>query len=150
VTPSIEDLNHPDLRVRIETAQALIEADALTEIIAAFDHAELEIRWRAAAAAGRIGMKEAVPGLVALSRGAVYEIKFNCMWALGQIGEVSVIPYLLDILHADEEESPDIRYNAALALARLGQSGVLQEALNDASHPAYRVAHAALGAARYF
>lgn len=52
--PSIEDLNHPDLRVRIETAEMLIEAGALTEIISAFNHAELEVRWRAAAAAGRM------------------------------------------------------------------------------------------------
>lgn len=64
-------------------------------------------------------MKAAIPGLVDLSRGAVYEIKFNCMWALGHIGETSVIPYLLG-LHASEEEEPDIRYNAALGLSPLG------------------------------
>ncbi len=148
--PSIEDLNHPDLRVRIESAEMLIKAGALTEIISAFNHAELEVRWRAAAAAGRMGMKEAIPGLVELSRGAVYEIKFNCIWALGHIGESNVIPYLLEILHAGDDESPDIRYNAALALARLGHSSALQDALSDAAHPAHRVAHAALGAARYF
>jgi HEAT repeat protein len=148
--PSIDDLNHADLRVRIETAEAFIQAGAIADVIAAFTHPELEVRWRAAAAAGRMGRKEAIPGLVDLSRGAVYEIKFNCIWALGHIGETGVIPYLLEILHAGEDESPDIRYNAALALARLGQSSALQDALKDASHPAYRVAHAALGASHYF
>jgi HEAT repeat protein len=150
MTPTIEDLNHPDLRIRIETAEALIQAGASAALIAAFDHPELEVRWRAAAAAGRLGVREAVPALVALSRGAVYEIKFNCMWALGKIGDSSVVPYLLDILHAGEDESPDIRYNAALALARLGQQNALHHALKDPSHPAFRVAHAALGAAGYF
>jgi HEAT repeat protein len=150
--PTIEALNHPDLRIRIETAEAFIQSGsaALPLLIDAFNHPELEIRWRAAAAVGRMGAREAAAPLVALSQGAVYEIKFNCMWALGHIGDTRVIPDLLAVLQAGEDESPDIRYNAALALARLGESRALKAAVNDATHPAHRVAHAALAAAEYF
>lgn len=152
MTPSIEDLNHPETRVRIETAQAFIKEGiaSLPVLIAAFENPDPEIRWRAAAAAGWIGATSAVTALVKLSRDVLYETQFNAMWALGQIGDTSVVPYLLEILHADETESPDIRYNAALALARLGSLEALQAASLDATHVAYRVAHSALGAARYF
>jgi HEAT repeat protein len=150
--PAVEDLNDAEVCIRIETTQALVEAGrvALPTLIAALEHPELEVRWRAAAAAGWVGESEAIPALIRLCRDVTYESQFNCTWALGQIGDPSAIPYLLEILHGGEEILPDIRYNAALALARLGSMEALEEALNDASHPAYRVAYAALGAARYF
>jgi HEAT repeat protein len=150
--PAVEDLNHTQTRVRIETADAFMQTGttALPTLLAALEHPALEVRWRAAAAAGWIGSPEAIPAIIQLCHDNVYESQFNCTWALGQIGDSAAIPYLLDVLHGGEEIVPDIRYNAALALARLGSTEVLRDALKDTSHPTYRVAHAALGAARYF
>jgi len=148
----IEQLNHPHLRPRLEAAAALMDAgsDSLDVLIAALDHEQVEIRWRAAAALGWIGEARAIPALVKRGAGEGYEAKYNITWALGQIGDRAAIEPLLDIVHGGESESPDIRYNAALALARLGQAETLRQSLVGSPEAVYRVAHAALAVYEYF
>lgn len=148
---SIDNLNHPTLRTRLEAAAALMDAGtgALDLLVAALDHEQVEVRWRAAAALGWIGDPRAIPALVRRGIGEGYEVKYNITWALGQIGDTAAIQPLLDIVHAGDHESPDIRYNAALALARLGQAGTLRQSLVDSPEAVYRVAHAALAAYEY-
>lgn len=147
----IEDLNHTETRKRIEAMSAFRQMGegALPELVAAFEHPALEVRWRAAATLAWLGSAKAVQPLVTLNQGAIYEIKINCTWAMGQINDASAVPHLLSILHAGEDESPDVRYAAALGLARLGQHDALRAAMEDSSPEAYRVAHAALLSAAY-
>jgi bilin biosynthesis protein len=147
----VENLNHPNLRQRLEAAAHLMKggAAALEPLIDALNHEQVEVRWRAAAVLGWIGDPRAIPPLVKRGIGEGYEVKFNITWALGQIGDASVIQPLLDIVHGAESESPDIRYNAALALARLGQADTLRQSLIGSPEPVYRVAHAALAAYEY-
>jgi HEAT repeat protein len=147
----IAQLNHPELRQRLEAAAQLMKGGqkSVDSLLDALNHAEVEIRWRAAAALGWIGDARAIPALVKRGDGEGYEGKFNIVWALGQIGDAAAIQPLLAIVHAEESESPDIRYNAALALARLGQADRLRQSLEGSPEAVYRVAHAALAAYEY-
>ncbi len=151
MTYTTNDLGHPNLQIRIEAAAAFRAQgrNALPSLITALDSPEDESRFRAAATLGYIGDPAAIPPLVETGRGAGYEVKLNCVWALGQIGDAQAIPPLLEIVHAEDSESPDIRYAAALALVRLGRTEELHRALENASEPTYRVAHAALSASRF-
>jgi HEAT repeat protein len=152
MTPTIADLNHPDMQLRYETMTALLKAGkiAIPDLMTALApiYAE-EIRWRAAALLGWSGAPAAIVALAQASDGAGYELKYNCIWALGQIGDRTAIPALLAIVQADERESPDVRYNAALALVRLGEVDYLRRAVDSENEGTYRVAHAALVAARW-
>lgn len=146
-----EHLNHSDLRQRLEASSALIHEgqQAVPSLTEALQQSDIETQWRAAAVLGIIKAASAIPALVKRSDGAGYEVKLNCVWALGEIGDVNGVQPLMEIVYAGEEESPDIRYAAALALIRLGQSQALQGVLEDASGLAYRVVHAALITARF-
>ena len=147
----IANLNHPELRQRLEAATQLMNGGqkSIDPLLNALNHESVEIRWRAAAALGWIGDPRAIPALVKRGDGEGYEVKYNITWALGQIGDAAAIDPLLEIVHAGEHESPDIRYNAALALARLGQADTLRQSLEGSPEAVYRVAHAALATYEY-
>ena len=151
MTPNIEDLNHADMHVRYAAMQAFIATGSMSvpTLSAALVPGVEEIRWRAAATLAWIGDAAAIPALERASIGAAYELKYNCIWGLGQINDAAAIPALLAIVQADETESPDVRYNAALALLRLGERAYLEGAVNSDNEGTYRVAHAALSAARW-
>jgi len=149
----IEQLGAPELRTRLEAAAALMAqgSAALDLLIPALDHTVEEVRWRAATVLGWIGDARAIEPLYRRGKHEDYAVKYNVAWALGnvawalgQIGDAAAIPHLMEIVHAGESESPDVRYNAAMALARLGQTTQLQESLVGTAEPVYRVAHAAL------
>ena len=147
----IDNLDHPNLRQRLEAAAALVKAGqaAFDLLVTALDDERMEVRWRAAAALGWIGDARAITPLARRGVGEGYEVKYNITWALGQIGDAAAIQPLLDIVHAGETESPDVRYNAALGLARLGQADTLRQSLVGTPEAVYRVAHAALATYEY-
>jgi HEAT repeat protein len=147
----INDLNSAEMYVRYKTMQSFIEVGdtAVERLTAALVPGIEEIRWRAAATLAWIGNPKAIPAIEQASIGAGYELKYNCIWGLGQIGDQAAIPALLNIVQADESESPDVRYNAALALLRLGERAYLEGAVSSDNEGTYRVAHAALAAARW-
>ena len=151
MTPNIYDLNNSEMHIRYATMQEFIgEGDAaVAALSAALVPGIEEIRWRAAATLAWIGNPSAIPALVQASIGAEYELKYNCIWGLGQIGDQAAVPALLEIVQADETESPDVRYNAALALLRLGERAYLEGAVGSDNEGTYRVAHAALAAAKW-
>ncbi len=151
MTPTIDDLNHPDMCMRYTAMRDFIEQGdaAIESLSAALAPGIEEIRWRAAAALAWIGNPVVIPALENASIGAGYELKYNCIWGLGQIGDRAAVPALLSIVQADESESPDVRYNAALALLRLGERTYLEGAVSSDNEGTYRVAHAALSAARW-
>lgn len=151
MTPSINDLNHANMRLRYATMQAFIAAGdaAVAILLDALEPGIEEIRWRAAATLAWMGDATVIPNLERASIGAEYELKYNCIWGLGQIGDKAAIPALLTIVQADESESPDVRYNAALALLRLGERAYLEGAITSDNEGTYRVAHAALAASRW-
>jgi HEAT repeat protein len=142
----IEQLAAPDLRARLEAAAALMTegSAALDWLLPALDHPVEEIRWRAATVLGWIGDARAIEPLYRRGQHEDYAVKYNVAWALGQINDPAAIPHLMEIVLAGESESPDVRYNAAMALARLGQTERLAQALVGTPEPVYRVAHAAL------
>ena len=151
MTPIIDDLNHADMHLRYATMQAFIAIgdSAVPALTAALAPGIEEIRWRAAATLAWIGNAAVIPALERASIGAGYELKYNCIWGLGQLGDKAAIPALLAIVQADETESPDVRYNAALALLRLGERAYLEGAVSSDNEGTYRVAHAALAASRW-
>ncbi len=148
MTVSLADLAHSHAQVRHQAMAELIEVGQIAPLLAGLNEAHMEVIWRSAAILGWLGKAEAIPALVARAQGAEYEIKYNCIWALGQINDRAAIPALLAIVEADETESPDVRYNAALALIRLGEMAYLKQAVDSDHEATYRVAHAALATAR--
>ena len=151
MTPNIYDLNNSEMHIRYATMQEFIGIGdaAVAALSAALVPGIEEIRWRAAATLAWIGDAAAIPALERASIGAGYELKYNCIWGLGQIGDKAAVPALLEIVQADETESPDVRYNAALALLRLGERAYLEGAVSSENEGTYRVAHAALAASRW-
>ncbi len=151
MTPSVDDFNDAEMHVRYAAMQTFIDMGeaALPALTAALAPGEEEIRWRAAATLGWMGDSQAIPAIEKASIGADYALKFNCIWGLGQIGDKAAVPALLNIVQADESESPDVRYNAALALLRLGERDYLEQAAFSDNEGTYRVAQAALAAARW-
>ncbi len=151
MTPVANHLNNAEMHIRYQTMQDFVAVgDAVVEeLIAALVPAIEETQWRAAATLAWIGNPKAIPAIEQASIGADYALKFNCIWGLGQIGDKAAVPALLNIVQADENESPDIRYNAALALLRLGERAYLEGAVDSDNEGTYRVAHAALSAARW-
>jgi HEAT repeat protein len=150
--PTLETLNHELLRERYAAQAAFIAAgqDSIPLLTAGLAPTNPEeIRWRAAAALVWIKDVAVIPALEQAAVGAEYELKYNCIWGLGQLADPATIPYLMAIVNADDRESPDVRYNAALALARLGQAESLRPALESTTEATYRVAHGALATARY-
>ena len=147
---SIEDLYAAELPTRLQTFSALAAAGALDTLLAALRHDELEVRWRAVVALGWLGDARAVEALAGLLPGAPYEIKINAVWALGQIGDQRAVDTLLTLIHAEDAFDPDVAYNAALALLRLGVPAPLQQNVAQATGDyAFRVAHAALASWNY-
>lgn len=142
----IHDLNAPDLPVRLRAVGALAAAGsaALDGLLAALEHSDLEVRWRAVVALGWIGDGRAVEPLADLLRASPYEVKINVVWALGQIGDARAVSRLLDSLHAHTGHDPDVAYNAALALLRLGVTDPLRNALDSPHEDDFCIAHAAL------
>ncbi len=147
----IENLRAPELPVRLHTVEVLAASGAYDSLVAALRHDELEVRWRAVVALGWLGDKRAIDVLAALLPEAPYEIKINVVWALGQIGDTRAVETLLALIHAEDALDPDVAYNAALALLRLGQPDPLRHNLERASGEyAFRVAHAALASWKYW
>lgn len=148
MTP-ISSLNDIEIQVRYAAMQAFLKTGkaALPDLSAALEpeHDE-ETRWRAAATLAWIGDAAAIPAIVRASAEADYALKYNCIWGLGQIGDKAAVPALLAIVQADETESPDVRYNAALSLLRLGERAYLEGAVDSDNEGTYRVAQAALAA----
>jgi HEAT repeat protein len=150
--PQLEQLNHESLQERYAAQATFIAAgqDSIPVLTAGLapTYPE-EIRWRSAASLVWINDVVVIPALEQAAQGAEYELKYNCIWGLGQLADPVAIPYLMAIVNADDRESPDVRYNAALALARLGQAESLRPALESTTEATYRVAHGALATARY-
>ena len=150
--PPISSLNDSEIQVRYAAMQAFIKSgsSSLADLTAALEPTNVEeMRWRAAAALAWIGDPSAIPAIVQASVGADYALKYNCIWGLGQISDRAAIPALLSIVQADETESPDIRYNAAMSLLRLGERAYLEGAVDSDNEGTYRVARAALSAANW-
>ncbi len=151
MTP-IRSLNDTELQVRYAAMQAFIKtgSSSLPDLTTALEPTQdEEMRWRAAATLAWVGDAAAIPAIVRASAGADYALKYNCIWGLGQIGDRAAVPALLEIVQADETESPDIRYNAALSLLRLGDRAYLEGAVDSDNEGTYRVARAALAAAKW-
>ncbi|MCB9453156.1 MAG: HEAT repeat domain-containing protein [Anaerolineaceae bacterium] len=146
----VADLNHTEPLRRWQAMKALRGqgAAAVPALVAALHHSVTEVRWRAAVLLGWVGDASAIEPLSELL-GEGYEVKINAVWALGQIADTAVQPWLLDTLHTAGENEPDIRYVAALALVRHNHLAALQDALRSDYLPVYRAAHAALATVAY-
>ncbi len=144
------DLNHAEHLRRWQAMVALWQqgAAAFPVLMQGLHHTEAEVRWRAAVLLGWIGDARAVPSLAGLLNEG-YEVKINAVWALGHIGDAAVVPRLLDILYAEGDALPDIRYVAALALVRLGHLAAIQTSLTSEHLPTFQAAHAALSTSLY-
>jgi HEAT repeat protein len=148
----IARLNDPDTQARIQAAaelRACGEAALLPLANAITPGHPEEMRWRTAAALGWMGDPRSLAALIGQLDGAEYELKFNLVWALGQIGSPDAIPALRDVVWMEGEKEHDIRYVAALSLARLGRADLLRASLDTDHEQVYRIVHAALETARY-
>ena len=117
---------HDDPLVRAYLALAMgvtrdeFYSDAL---LIGLDDEDRESRLAATQAVGMIGTKKATPKLQDLVSKSDYpDERLAATIALGLIGDEKSIPFLKDLL---EDEEPNIQWDAAIALAKLGDiSGV--------------------------
>ena len=151
-----------------ENRPAIVASRTPSDLLLLFEDPEARVRRRAALAAGRVGLPEALDGLVGLLRDAEMEVRQMAAFALGLIGDPAA---RLPLHGALADEHPMVRGRAAEALAALGATadasaigvmvraeidrGVLvgldADAMSDSSTPeteAVRLGLAALGQLR--
>lgn len=102
---------HPSLAAREAARKGDIDylIDGLTDP---------EMRVSAARQLGKLGAREAVPGLIRNLRAQSDGCRMAAVRALGKIGDPSAIPALLEV--AQEDEAMGVRTQAIDSLARLG------------------------------
>ncbi len=121
------------------TRPALLALPEPTDILPLLGDAEARVRRRAAQAAGRAGLREAVPGLIPLLTDPEFEVRQMAAFSLGLLGDVDAAPALVAAL---ADVHPIVQGRAAEALGRLGR-------VEDAAPVAGMVrAHVEAGAVR--
>ncbi len=93
IQEALENLQHPDWKVRARAADNLSEGgskvvDALTQALR--DDSQF-VRMAASRSLGRIAEPKAVPALIAVLNDPVFIVRQNAMWSLGEIGDPSAI-----------------------------------------------------------
>ena len=94
IQEALENLQHPDWKVRARAADDLSEGgskvlDALTQALG--DDSQF-VRMAASRSLGRIADPKAVPALIRVLNDPVFIVRQNAMWSLGEIGDPSAIP----------------------------------------------------------
>ena len=142
-------LQHKDVQVRQGSFDALIELahpSAVPSLSEALKHKDRNVRWRAAYLLRKISSPSAIPALIEAlkdkydsgqpNRAAFYQFNFGppSPWkesvnfrdeaadALGQIGDVSAVPVLIEML---KDTDGSVRSHCARALGEIGDSMTL-------------------------
>ena len=113
----IELLDSPFEQVRLKSVFALGEIrsqEAVPALIGLLDDEGLAVRREVVTALGKLRNPEALPSLIHLL--VDEDLELAVIWAMGNIGDKSVVPILNVLLASD---NPYVRYNAARALAKL-------------------------------
>lgn len=92
-----------------------------------------EIRAQAAKVLGERAVRRAAPTLIALLQDSSPRVAFFAAQALGRIGDREAVSGLLEMLRQNDNKDPYLRHAASLALARIGDVGVLASAAGDES-----------------
>jgi HEAT repeat protein len=146
----VEELDHPDAKIREHAAQALAQAGdkrAVPVLIDSLADPDPDVREHVAIALGQLGDSAAVP---ALSRLVVSDddakVREHASEALGMLRDKAAIPPLIEVLRADRD--PRVREHAASALGMIGRDDdayyALVESYETDSNDRVR-AHAAFG-----
>ncbi|MDE4907201.1 HEAT repeat domain-containing protein [Methanogenium marinum] len=64
------------------------------------------LRWGAAHSLGRMNDSRAIVPLIVLLKDPDWRVRFKAVWALGQLGDASVLPFLLRL---SNDESDTVR-----------------------------------------
>ena len=132
----IQNLADQNVSVKVNAVKTLIDMGepAVESLIQALKDNNPEIRENAAHALGKIGDERAVGPLVMIMNDPDEKLppRENAILALGEIGEPAVEP----LIHAMENENPQIRARAAEALSKIGDERAI-EPLNRALHDKY-------------
>ena len=116
----LRDPNPParrELAPATATRAAVVAQPEPSDIIPLLTDPEARVRRRAALAAGRAGLEEAVGPLVTLLRDEEFEVRQMAAFALGLLGQGSARPALVAALR---DSHPVVQGRAAEALGRLG------------------------------
>ena len=107
-----------DMLVRGSAANALVEIGepAVRPLIKALRDEDVEVRWNAAAALGKIGDRRAVKPLIKALKDDDIIVRLFAAGALGDIGDERAVESLIEEL---KDEGEDVRRNAAEALEKI-------------------------------
>ncbi|NJK76242.1 MAG: PBS lyase [Microcoleus sp. SU_5_6] len=127
-------LQHPAARVRAWAVWALgkIHPAAARPLLAALTHQDPEVRWRAAVNCGKIGLQEAVPGLLNALRDENHIVRARAAAALGRIGDRSAVPRLIELF--DDPDSYAVSLRVAEALGQIGTETAVAGLLQSLNH----------------
>jgi len=65
------------------------------------------LRWGAAHSLGRMNDPRAIEPLISLLKDSDWRVRFKAVWALGQLGDVGVLPFLLPLSNDESETVRD-------------------------------------------
>lgn len=111
---------------------------AMRPLIQLLKDEDPEIRAQAAKVLGERAAQRALRPLVGLLEDDSPRVAFFAAQALGRLGDREAIPGLVELLRRNNDKDPYLRHAASLALARIGDVGVLMATAADES-PAVRL-----------
>ncbi|RMF77316.1 MAG: TIR domain-containing protein [Chloroflexi bacterium] len=121
--------DYPDVRVQaaLKLAQRTNYRDtrAVAGLLEALQHDDRTIRRRSARAFRRINTPVAVSGLMGALDDTAAKVRESAAYALGEIGDASAVPMLVEVLRNDR--SVAVRIAAAEALGKIGHADAVPE-----------------------
>jgi HEAT repeat protein len=148
LVPLLSLLDEPDAALRKKALAAvgpILDARAGDVLVKALGDKDQDIRVTAAGYLGELGLKQAVPALLALvGDDTPQPVRFAAIRALGLIGDARATPRLVELV---AKSDLDVRLEAADALSYLKDPSSIEPLLalvKDKTSPARRAAVAAL------
>ncbi|MEE9502819.1 MAG: family 16 glycoside hydrolase [Candidatus Aminicenantaceae bacterium] len=111
----------------LSTLAAALGENAFWDLLAAMDNPNKELRWRALELAGTIKGEEATSRWIKKMAGASPEVQMEIITMLGQRGDKTALPALLQKLKSEEKA---VRLAAIPAVAWIGGSNILPELMD--------------------
>jgi HEAT repeat protein len=122
----VEDAPPRALALWVEMAADLQLNAALDRVASLDSHQDAGVRGAVARALAKRPHPDSMAALRALISDGAAEVRASAAWAMGQINSIAVLPHLRRAVH---DSAWQVRYQAALSLATLGEKG--RAALNE-------------------
>ena len=115
-------LNKTVVIFSLRMIQVFKQTHAVQAVIACLEHSDPEVRHMAIKVCGEIQLRETLPHLKHMYKNEDYSNCLAIVQAMGKMPEESVLGFLKLVI--DKEEDVQLQIEAALAIAKMGETGI--------------------------